>query len=267
MLTILLGIFAGAAVFTALDQLSDLHLGWNIFFGILAFVAVQIVTAVILRQKMKKINSSLQEVMAATQKSMERKQQMFIRQRNQNQVMLKMQLEAEQKKGIEEALKVCERMRPLCLWNLTMKKQIATMEMAFHYQIKDWKKVDELLPDCIYLDPQTISMRLARMYKTKENGIEKFYKKKTRLLRKDSCVLPAAVFSWILVKQDRREDALKVLNSALKKTSSEILSRNRDSIVNGKLKMFSNTDLAESWYVLGLEEPKMQKVQQKVVYR
>lgn len=268
MLTILIGVLAGAAVFIGLDQFSELHYGWNIALGFLAFIIVQIAVLLILRLKMKTINQSLQAVMAETQKNMERKQQIFIRQRNQNQTMLRMQLEAEQKKGIEEAVKVCERMRPLCLWNLSMKKQIATLEMAFYYQIKDWKKVDELLPDCIYMDPQTISMRLARMYKTKDANIEKFYKRKTRrLIRKEYCVLPAAVFSWILLKQDRKEDALKVLNHALKKTSSDVLARNRDAIINGKLKQFSNADLAESWYVLALEEPKMQRVQQRVVYR
>ena len=72
MLTILIGVLAGASVFTALDQFSDLHYGWTIPLGILAFVIVQLAAFLILRLKMKAINLSLQAVMAETQKNMER---------------------------------------------------------------------------------------------------------------------------------------------------------------------------------------------------
>lgn len=267
MLTILLSIVSAAAVFTVLTKQMEVSTGWGIASAILVFVLIQIAVSLLLRWKMKKINQDLQQVMLATQKNMERKQQIFIRQRNQNQVMMRMQLEAEQKKGIEDALAVCEQFRPLCKWNLMMKKQIATMQMAFHYQMKNWEEVDKLLPRCVYLDPQTICMKLARMYKNKDEKLEKFYKKRSRLLRKDSIVLPAATYSWILLKLGKKAEALKVLNDALKKTSNDYLLRNRDAIVNDKLKLFSNADFAETWYVLALEEPKMQKIQQRVVYR
>lgn len=267
MLTILLGILSGGAVFTVLKKTTEMHTFWEIVLAVLGFVAVQIIVSLILRAKMKKVQMNLQSVMMETQKNLERKQQNFIRQHNTNQVMMRMQLEAEQKKGIEAALAVCEQFQPLCKWNLMMKKQICTMKMAFHFQMKNWEEVDKLLPYCTFLDPQTVSMKLARMYKNKDAGLDKFYKKGTRLLRKDSLVLPAATYSWILLKLDRKEDALKALNDALKKTESAILTQNRDAIINGKMKNFSNAELAESWYVLALEEPKMQKVQQRVVYR
>lgn len=267
MLTILLGILSAGAVFTALKQTTEMHLFWIILLAVLGFVAVQIIVSLILRAKMNKINGTLQSVMMETQKNIERKQQMFIRQHNSNQVLMRMQLEAEQKRGIEAALEVCEQFQPMCKWNFMMKKQIATMKMAFHFQMKNWEEVDKLLPGCTFLDPQTISMKLARMYKNKDTGIDKFFKKGTRLMRKDSIVLPAATYSWILVKQDRKEDALKVLNDALKQTDNAVLTQNRDALVNGKMKMFSNADLAESWYVLALEEPKVQRIQQKMVYR
>jgi tetratricopeptide (TPR) repeat protein len=267
MFTILLGIITAAAVFSAVDLSTDLSKGWSIFFAVLGFVAVQVAVSLILRSRMKRINSDLQQVMMATRKNLERKQQLFIRQRNTNQTMMRIQLEAEQKKGIEDALAVCEQFRPLCRWNMMMKKQIATMQMAFHFQMRNWEEVDKLLPDCMYIDPQTVSMRLARMYKTKSADLDKFYKKRSRWMRKDSCVLPAAVYSWILLKLGRKEDALKALNEALKKSDNAVLTRNRDAIVNDKLKQFSNADLAESWYVLALEEPKMQKIQQRAVYR
>lgn len=267
MLTILLGILSAGAVFTILKKTTEMHTFWEIVLAVFGFIAVQIIVSLILRSKMKKVQMNLQSVMMETQKNLERKQQNFIRQHNTNQVMLRMQLEAEQKRGIEAALAVCDQFQPMCKWNLMMKKQMVTMKMAFNYQMKNWEVVDELLPGCTFLDPQTVSMKLARMYKNKDAGLDKFYKKGTRLLRKEAVVLPAATYSWILLKLDRKEDALKALNDALKKTDSAILTQNRDAIVNGKLKNFSNAELAESWYVLALEEPKMQKVQQKVVYR
>ena len=72
------------------------------------------------------------------------------------------------------------------------------MQMAFHFQMRNWAEVDRLLPSCVFLDAQTVSMKLARLYKTKDEGLDKFYKKKTRMLRKDSIVLPAATYSWTL---------------------------------------------------------------------
>ncbi|MBE6406459.1 MAG: hypothetical protein E7040_10630 [Lentisphaerae bacterium] len=267
MLTILLGIISAGTIITILKKATTMSSFWVVVLGVLGFVTVQIIVALVLRFKMNKINGALQQVMLETQKTLERKQQMFIRQRNTNQTMLRMQLEAEQKKGIEAALEVIEQFRPLCLWNLMIKKQMTTMKMAFNYQMRNWQEVDKLLPGCTFLDPQTVCMKLARMYKNKDEGLDKYYKKGTRLLRKESLILPAATYSWILLKQDRKEDALRVLNNTLKKTESAILTQNRDAIVNNKLKQFSNAELAESWYVLALEEPKMQKVQQKVVYR
>lgn len=267
MLTILIGIFSAGAVFTVLKKTTEWSPFWIVVLAILAFVLVQIAISLMLRSKMNKVSMELQQVMMETQKNLERIQQTFIRQRNTNQTMLRMQLEAEQKRGIEAAIALCDNFKPLCKWNLMIKKQMITMKMAFNYQMRNWEEVDRLLPGCTFLDPQTVCMKLARMYKTKDENLDKFYKKGTRILRKDGIVLPAATYSWILLKLDKKEEALKVLNEALKKTDSAILTQNRDAIVNNKLKNFSNAELAEGWYVLALEEPKMQKVQQRAVYR
>ena len=71
----------------------------------------------------------------------------------------------------------------------------------------------------------------------------------------------------MLVKQDRIEDAIAALTEARKQTSNEILERNREMLLNGKVKQFSNAPLAEAWYALQLEEPKQPKIQQAVRYR
>ena len=267
MLTILIGIFSAGAVFTVLKKTTEISTFWIVLLAILGFVLVQIAVSLLLRAKMNKISMNLQQAMLGTQKNLERIQQTFMRQHNANQVMLRMQLEAEQKRGIEAAILICDDFKPLCKWNLMLKKQTNTMKMTFNYQMKNWEEVDKLLPKCVFIDPQTVSMKLVRMYKNKDESIDKFYKKGTRLLRKENLILPAATYSWILLKLNKKEEALKVLNDTLKKTESTILSQNRDAIVNNKMKNFSNAELAESWYVLGLEEPKPQKIQQRVAYR
>lgn len=267
MFTIVLGILTAVAIFSAVDLTTEMSKGWSIFFGVLGYVVVQLTVSLILRQKMKGIQNNLQAVMQGTQKNIERKQQMFIHQRNMNLTMQRMQMEAEQKKGLEAALAVCDQYKPLFRWSPFVKKQVITMKVSFLFQQKNWEEVDRLLPDCLFLDPFTVCMGLVRKYKTKAADLDKFYKKRTRILRKDSCVLPAATYSWILLKLGRKEDAMKALNEALKKTDNAILARNRDAIANDKLKQFSNADLAETWYALGLEEPKMPKIQQRVAYR
>ena len=80
-------------------------------------------------------------------------------------------------------------------------------------------------------------------------------------------MIPYAAYSWMLVKQERIEDAIAALSEARKQTSNEVLERNREMLMNGKVKQFSNSQLAEGWYALMLEEPKMPRVQQSVRYR
>ena len=267
MLTILIGILSAGTVFTVLKKTTEMSILWIVLLAVLGFILVQIAVSLLLRAKMNKISMNLQQIMMGTQKNLERIQQTFMRQHNANQVMFRMQMEAEQKRGIEAAIQLCDDFKPLCKWNLMIKKQMNTMKMAFNYQIKNWEEVDKLLPGCVFMDPQTVCMKLVRMYKNKDESLDKFYKKGTRLLRKENLVLPAATYSWILLKLNKKEEALKVLNEALKKTESAVLSQNRDAIVNNKMKNFSNAELAESWYVLGLEEPKPQRIQQRVAYR
>jgi hypothetical protein len=71
----------------------------------------------------------------------------------------------------------------------------------------------------------------------------------------------------MLVKQNRIDDAIAALADAHKLTSNEVLEKNRELLLNGKVKQFSNAPLAEAWYALMLEEPKMPRIQQNVRYR
>lgn len=104
------------------------------------------------------------------------------------------------------------------------------------------------------------------MYKRNEEGIDKFFNKKAARFKGEQALLPYALYSWILVKQERIDDAIKVLNQAKIKTSdNEVIVKNWEMLVNNKVKHFSNSLLGEQWYSLMLEEPKMPK--QQIRYR
>ena len=119
---------------------------------------------------------------------------------------------------------------------------------------------------CLFIEPQSVCVKMARMYKRNDEGIDKFFKKKAARFKGEQALLPYALYSWILVKQERIDEAIKILNQAKIKTSdNEVIVKNWELLVNNKVKHFSNSLLGEQWYSLMLEEPKMPK--QQVRYR
>ncbi len=177
--------------------------------------------------------------------------------------MMMQVLEKEQDDGIRKAIEACDWFQPFFKWNLILKRQTNTMKMAFYYQLKEFDKVDELLPQCLLMDSQSTAMKLARMYKRKDPGLDKFFRKKCSGTKGQNAVLLFSLYAWILVKQDRIADALKVLVDARKKTDNEVINSNWEHLVNNRNKHFSNSGLGETWYALALEEMKTPKVKQQ----
>ena len=133
--------------------------------------------------------------------------------------------------------------------------------------IKRFDDVDAIMPKCLFLEPQAVCMKMVRLYKKNDPAIDKFFRKKGATLKKDNCVLPALLYAWILLKQGKNDDAFTVLTNAKKKSENPVLVANWEALANGKIKQFSNAGLGEAWYALGLEMPKMQRVQQQPQYR
>ena len=100
-------------------------------------------------------------------------------------------------------------------------------------------------------------MKLARMYKKNDPALDKFAKSKLKRAKGESFVVLYALYSWIMVKQDRVNDAIKLLADSKKRCDNETLNANWERLVNGKVKNFSNAALGEMWYMLHLEEPKV----------
>ena len=266
MYALLLALLSGG-IAGGLSHVGGLSQTWSIVIGMAAFLAVTITVSQITRIKIKKINADIQQVMEETRHKITMMQNQFMRRPLGSQKMMLQALEKEQNAGIRRAIEVCDAFDPLYNWSFLLERQINTMKMAFYYQVKDFEQVDKLMPKCLLMDPQAVCLKMARMYMKNEDGIDKLFKKKCSSLKEPACILPYSLYAWILVKQERYEDALKLLVDCKKKTDNETILHNWEALANKKYKSFSNSGLGEIWYAMGLEEMKMPKQQQRIRYR
>jgi hypothetical protein len=111
----------------------------------------------------------------------------------------------------------------------------------------------------MFLDVRSVATKMARMYQRKEDGIDKFFRKKGLKFKGEDLALVVSTYAWILVKQDRADEAMKVLAEAKKKTDNPVVLENWERLANGKVRNFSNAGLGDSWYSLYLETPKIRQ--------
>ena len=273
MLTLLISLVITAAVGVASWGIGPSYRGLGlptsavIAMMIAVFFITHIAISLILRAKTKKINMKLQELMLEIQQKIQGMQNRMMHRPTGSPKQMMQILEREQQTGLERMIEALDLFRPLYPWSFLIKRQVNTMKMAFLFQQKKFDEVDKLIPHCMFLDPQSVTIRLVRMYRNNDPKLDKFFRSRCRRFKGDNAVIPYAAYSWMLVKQERIEDAIKALSDARKQTSNEVLERNREMLMNGKIKQFSNSQLAEAWYALMLEEPKMPRVQQSVRYR
>jgi hypothetical protein len=232
---------------------------WTIIIGVAVFTACWVGIGLLIRRQINKVNATIQSQMTEAQKKINRKLQIFQNRPGSNVKSVQKTLEKDQNAAIAEALKATKQVERYFKWNFLLKKQINTMRMMFYYQMKDFQKVDELMPGCLLLDPRAIAFKMARLYKQKDPGIDKFFNQKIKRSKGENAVLLYALYSWILVKNGEAGKALEVLTEARKKVDHQTIIENREKLANGKIKQFSNSGLGELWYSLYLEEPKVKQ--------
>ena len=242
---------------------SSWHPVWGGVFGVLAFMGVQLGIGLLVRKKVMRATAAIQAVMQEGQQKIARKIQIFQQKPPGGAKTMQKLLEKDQQDSLRQALEAVNALEPFRRWNLVMGKQIATMRMQLHYQLKEFDKVDALAPKALYLDPMTVAMRMARMHANNDPGLEKFYKKKVAKFKGDQGVILYALYSWILLKRGDLDGAIKVLVAGKTRSANETLASNWDHLVNGREKRFSNAALGDQWYALGLEEPKVKQQQQR----
>ena len=174
------------------------------------------------------------------------------------------ELERDQRVFIEQALEASKGLEKFVPWTLMLDRQIATLRMQLNYQLKDYRKVDELLPKCMFMDPMTAAMKLARLHVRGETAAaEKFFQKQTGRLRYGQGAILYALYAWMLVQRKELEAAHKILVRACEKMENEVIKNNRDHLANNRVNQFSNAGFSDEWYALGLEQPKVKMQRQR----
>jgi len=265
MLTLLISL--AAALLVGVVSYRGLPTSAVITMMIAVFLIVHLAISLILRMQSKKINTKLQALMLEIQQKIQGMQNRMMHRPTGSPKQMMQILEREQQAGLDRMIQALDLFKPLYPWSFLMKRQVNTMKMAFLFQQKKFDEVDKLIPHCMFLDAQSVTIKMVRMYKNNDPKLDKFFKSRCRRFKGDNAVLPYAAYSWMLVKQDRIDEAIAALTDAHKQTSNEVLEKNRELLLNGKVKQFSNAPLAEAWYALLLEEPKMPRIQQSVRYR
>lgn len=267
MLSILISALVSAVISGALIAFK-VSTGMTVFLSSVAFVGTFILVGFLVRKKMAKAQGELQESMQAAQRRMQRRVQQFQSKPGGNVKQLQGQLEMDQKAMLRDGLELTKRLEPFRKWSLLTGRQIATMRLQFHYQLKEFDTVDAILATCgfmrgpMMMEPMAVAMRMARCYQNGDlEGAKKLYRRRIKWFRGDRGALLYGLMSWIYVKAGEPDEARRVLAKAKEATGSDVFVRNWEYLSNDQAKSFSNAGLGEAWYSLYLETPPAPKQQ------
>ncbi len=260
MYTVLLSLLFGAAAGASLGLTEASSPGWAVFWGLLAALAAFAGASLVLRKRLAAVMSGFQKTMETGQKQVQAKVQQFTLRPSGSPSQMMRELESIMAKSLKTAIGQTDALEPFKPWVPFMERQIATTRLQLYYQLKDYKKVDELMPRAMILDPMTFSMKLAQMHRNNASfeDIAKDFQKGVARLKYNQSALPYSVLAWMYVKAGKDEEAYNLLVKACKDNENDTLKRNRDKLANKKVREFSNAGLGEQWYALYLEQPPVQ---------
>ena len=265
MITVLLNflVAGGAAVALTATDVSPWH--WSILWFFLLVLAGQLALGWCLRRGMASISARVQAEVQGAQAKMQAKIQRWRVRPVSSQKAAEAELAKDRDAmiaNVQAILRPLERWR---LWVPFLGRQLATMEMQFAWQKKDWARVDTLLPRALLLEPLFVCMRLARMWQKEESmeAIGQVFRKSVRRARYGTSALVYATYAWMLVKRGDIDGAHKVLVEANEKNEHAVLKSNRDLLANNRVAHFSNAGFGDEWYALWLEEPKVRAQRQR----
>ena len=269
MLSMLIALAAGLLTGLGLFFGAGFGIGWSIGLSFVAFIVAQVVVGRIVQKRVKAAMDSVQAVLLEGQKRLQAKMARWQMRPPGSIQAAQAEIARDQKVFVHEALEQTEVLHKFDNWVPMMRRQIATAQFQLYWMIKDFKKVDELMPKALFLDPTMNAMRLARMYMTNQpvEEMSKIYEKATRRTRYNQNVLLAAAWSWILIQKKDVDGAFKALNAALEKSDNETLKTNRDHLANNRVAHFSNAAIGDQWYALLLEEPRIHQQRPRQQWR
>ena len=260
MLTMIIAIALGVMTYYSTHE--SWGTGWAIVSGIVVVMLAQLAIGLFIRSRINKITADIQDVMVTTQNKINRQINIMQYRQMGNPKSTQQRLTQEQNSALRKCLEITERANKYFIWNVMLKKQIVSMRMMLYFQMKEFKKVDELLPKAFIFDARSVAVKAVRMYKNKDEKVVAYLEKKAARFKNDDAVLIYSLLAWILVKQDKAADAAALLAKAKTRVDNQVINDNYERLANGKEKHFSNAQLGDIWYSLYLEEPKIK--QQKV---
>jgi len=264
MWTVVLSALAGVCVALASNLAGDARWWWSVLWGLLTFAGFQAGVGWCLRRRVKRQMDALQAILAAGQKRLQQKVNQWQLRPPGSIKQAQQELERDQRQFIEQALAQTGAFARFYPWSPLLRRQVDTLRMQLHFQLKNFDEVDRLLPHCLFLEPMTAAMRMTRMYLRQEQGIEKFFEKQARRLRYGQGAILYALYAWIALQRGDVDTAHKTMIRACAKMENETIKRNRDHLANNRPRQFSNAGLGEEWYALGLEEPRIKAQRQRM---
>lgn len=257
------GVF-GLVVMGALLATKALHWGWAIVLGVVAFALGQGLVGYLLQRRVKAAMEEVQRIMVEGQKRMQQKVKMWQTRPPGSMKDAQLEMERDQKRIVEQALEASKNLERFNRWVPLMEKQIATLRIQLYWSVKNFKKVDELMPLAIFMEPMMIGVKIARLYMLGADlaEIEKFFKKQVMKLRYGQGATLYSLMAWIYVQKNDLDKANKVLIDACDKMENEVVKRNREHLANNRANQFSNAGLGEEWFAFHLEQPKVKQQRQ-----
>lgn len=263
MLTVLLNAVAGCLVVLIFGLTDTANWGWSTFWGVLTFVGGQAGVGYLMQRKVKAAMGGVQKILEDGQKRLQVKVNQWQMRPPGSVKEAQQEIEREQRVFVERALVESAELERFNLWVPLMNRQIATMRTQLYWMLKDFKKVDELMPHALIVDPMMAAIKIARMHMRGEDaGIEKVFRKHTVRLRYGQGALLYGLYAWILVQKKDIDGAHKVLIQACEKMENETIKKNREHLANNHPGHFSNAGLGDEWYALHLEQPKVKMQRQ-----
>lgn len=259
MITVLINLLIAVLIAVLLPVTDLMAWYWSIPLGVLCFAGGQILIAVILRRRMASVNAAVEAIMAKAQAQMQAKLRRWRTKPVSGAKLAEAELAKDRDAMIDEIRTVLAPLYRYRLWVPLLERQLATMELQFAWQKKDYARVDELLPHALLVDPMLVCIRLARMWQQNASDAEllKVFRKAVRRARYDTTALLYATMAWMMVRRDKIDEAFRLLNEADDRNEHPVIKQNRDLLANNRIAQFSNAGFGDAWYAIGLETPKV----------
>jgi hypothetical protein len=264
MLTVLINAGVGVLAMLAFGLTGAANWGWSVFWGVLAFAAGQVGAGVLIQRRVKAGMGEIEAILKDGQRRLQAKVNQWQMRPPGSIKQAQIEMERDQRRSVERALEASKGLERFARWSPLMGRQIATMRLQLYWMLKEFKKVDELMPKALLMEPMMVAIKMARMQMTgATEGLDALFRKQARRLRYGQGALLYGLYSWILVQNQNPGEAHKVLIQACEKMENETIKRNREHLANNRVGQFSNAGLGEEWYALHLEEPKVKMQRQR----